>query len=255
MCKSRLISLYNIHLTFDRTHFSRLAATDPVWRLIQNHEDVPYRVYDMPHKIFNSWTRTPGFKEINDPSLRGLLHADRLLSLQSLIFSRPLITETLILEQGSEVAKTDIEHRQAFEESFKRNKNKHSRKYSHSTVKPGAVSAVASADSKDVHAGFKVENAAKKAMAPNTLKEMRKELDQSLAKLEKEEGEGEIASVNTESNAVSGSAPSVLLRSSVLAGVAVGSSASSKLNYIINEVGSISEMFTFSFIRTTSNRS
>ncbi|EKM82385.1 hypothetical protein AGABI1DRAFT_67996 [Agaricus bisporus var. burnettii JB137-S8] len=218
---SRNMPPEDIQLLQEAFRHVRLAATDPVWRSIQNHEDVPYRVYDIPHKIFNSWTRTPGFKEINDPSLRGLLHADRLLSLQSLIFSRPLITETLILEQGSEVAKTDIEHRQAFEESFKRNKNKHSRKYSHSTVKPGAV-----------------ENAAKKAMAPNTLKEMRKELDQSLAKLEKEEGEGEgeIASVNTESNAVSGSAPSVLLRSSVLAGVAVGSSASSKLNYIINEV-------------------
>lgn len=195
------------------------------------HEDVPYRVYKMSHKIFDAWTRTPGAHPANDPTLVGFLHADRLLKLHDLIISRPLMSEDLVVEQGAEVAKTDMELRKAFEEAYKRNKNKHNRKYTHSNTKPDAT---------EVHAGFMVENAAKKAAAPGTLKEMRKELDQSLARLEKdEEDEDSIPAVpapNDGPDTSTGNVPSVLVRSSVLADVFVGSSASSKLNYIIQEV-------------------
>ncbi|KXN91423.1 DNA repair protein rad5 [Leucoagaricus sp. SymC.cos] len=182
----------DIQLVRDAFHHIQLAAADQLWRQIQTHEDIPYRVYKMSERIHNAWSRTLGLDSQAESHFTGMVHADRLLKLQSLITAQPLMSEDLLIEQGAEVAKTDMEH----------------------------------------------QNAAKKAAAPDTLKEMRKELDQSLAKLERDEEEDNstgVAAVTSNANA-GGNVPSVLLGSSVLADVVMGSSASSKLNYIINEV-------------------
>lgn len=209
------------------------------------HEDIPYRIYNMPEKIFNAWTRTPGSPHITgNATLVGFLHADRLLKLYNLIVTRPLMKGDAIVEQGLEVAKTDMELRKAFEEAYKR-KNKHNnRKYT--SVNPTA-GGTAKSDATEVHAEFMVENAVKKALASDTLKEMRKELGESLAKLERDEEEEGGSSAHADTNdtitgtspgsgTTSAPVPSVLVRSSPLAKVIVGSSASSKLNYIIDEV-------------------
>ncbi|KAF9449589.1 hypothetical protein P691DRAFT_702942 [Macrolepiota fuliginosa MF-IS2] len=229
----------DIQLVEEAFRHIQIAASDPLWRRIQTHEDVPYRIYKMSRTVFNAWTRTPESSSPTNPTLIGLLHADRLLKLHDLITSRPLASKDVIIQQGAEVAETDMELRKAFEDTYKRSKNKHNRKYTHVGTKPGAA---AGSDATEVHAGFMVENAAKKAAAPDTLKEMRKELDQSLAKLEKDDDDdvkGDTSAAPGPTDSVdpsTGSAPSVLLRSSVLADVVVGSSNSSKLNYIINEV-------------------
>jgi hypothetical protein len=219
---------------------SQLAAADQVWRLIQTHEDIPYRVYQMPPRILNAWSRSPGLEHTVDSVIPSLVHADRLLKLLSLVIARPLISEDLLVQKGTEVARMDLELRKAFEESYQKNKNKPSRKYSQGSSKAGAAT---SSEAAEVHAGFMVETAAKKAAAPDTLKEMRKELDQSLARLERDEDddssvEGGTVTGSSETRVTNAldSVPSVLVQSSVLANVVVGSSASSKLNYIINEV-------------------
>ncbi|KAJ3576884.1 hypothetical protein NP233_g125 [Leucocoprinus birnbaumii] len=227
----------DIQLVRDALHHVQLAASDPLWRIFQTHEDIPYRVSGMPDRILEAWSRTPGAARADETGLAGMVHADRLLKLQSLVTSRPLMSEDLLVEQGADVAEADLELREAFEKAWKRNKNK--RKYTQSNSKAGAVT---SSEATEVHAGFMVENAAKKAAAPDTLKEMRKELDQSLARLEQDEPEGDSATKGTEASTAEvnasalGGAPSALLRSSVLANTFLKSSASSKLNYIINEV-------------------
>jgi hypothetical protein len=189
----------------------------------------------MSKKILDAWTRTTRVEETDNSTLTGLVHADRLLKLRKLVTSKPLIKEDLLVQQGAKVAKADRKLRADFE-SCKRNKSRHNK---------GNIKAVVamSSDIAEAHTGFMVENAAKKAAAMDTLKAMRKELNQSLAKLQRDD-ENESSTSTRAVTDVSGfgvgtsseNAPSVLLRKSVLANVAVGSSASSKLNYIINEV-------------------
>jgi SNF2 family DNA or RNA helicase len=78
------------------------------------------------------------------------------------------------------------------------------------------------------------ENAAKRARDPSTLKEMKKELDVAIARLDNAEDEDLLmrSSNSTESYGI----PISLSATSLLGKTRLRSSTSSKLNYIINEV-------------------
>jgi hypothetical protein len=71
------------------TFYREVAAKDPLWCAIQPHEDVPFRVTGMGAAVFEAWTRG----ELRDrPRAHDLMHANRLSALRSLVRKRPLIT-------------------------------------------------------------------------------------------------------------------------------------------------------------------
>lgn len=204
----------------------KLASEDQLWRSVQDHEDIPYRVYQMNEQVYHAWSRTPGCRLESDPNFRGFLHADRLLKIYGLILHRPLIPEELLVTEGMKVNIKDRAARKAYLESQKRKSNKshHHR----------------SARSHDDAFSQMVDSAMKKAAAPETLKEMQKELDTSMA-LENIADDDECSSTPIPTPApASGQSGlpllSDLVRNSPLVNVRIGSSASNKLNYIINEV-------------------
>ncbi|KAF5386941.1 hypothetical protein D9615_001552 [Tricholomella constricta] len=202
-----------------------LAAQDPLWRAMQGHEDVPYRVFGIGRRIFEAWTRTPQPEPSFIQSLVGFIHSDRLLKMQDLIIHRPRISEDAFIEQGGRVATDDQLLRRLYIESQKGKDRKSTQK-----VKP---------HQEEINAGLKAEDAAKKARDPTTLKEMKKDLDIAMTRMNDLEGEedhlGQPGASLTASHAFGFHGGSIL-STSLLGSVRLGSTASSKLNYIINEV-------------------
>lgn len=73
------------------------AAKDPLWRAMQHHEDVPFRVTGMNAAVFEAWTRG----RLKDRSrAHDLMHANRLCELRALVRSRPLMDLARLVEEG-----------------------------------------------------------------------------------------------------------------------------------------------------------
>lgn len=196
------------------------AAKDPLWRTMQGHEDVPYRTYGIERVIFDAWTRTPLLEPCYNGSVSGFMHADRLLKIRDVIISRPRISQENLIELGYSVASKDRQLRRQFQESQKGSHRKAGRK------------AVAHQD--DSNAIMMAGTAAKKARDPETIKEMKKELDVAIARLDNPEGED--FPLQSSKSPKSLAIPSSLLATSLLGLTRLGSTTSTKLNYIINEV-------------------
>jgi hypothetical protein len=204
---------------------SRLALEDPLWKLMQAHEDVPYRVYQMKDDIYHAWTRTAGSEPSCKSEQTGFLHADRLLKLYDILKNKPLISQPALIELGHRVSIRDQAFRKAYEESLRKRKGRRNTKHNEE-FNSSSQSQMA-------------DNFAKKASATDTLKEMQKELDATLARLAKDEDETEQNSTvehNSMQPQVKRPMLSNLAAASPLATTRIGPSASSKLNYIINEV-------------------
>lgn len=190
---------------------------------MQSYEDVPYRVFNLVQSVFDAWTRIPG-REPNSTKQTGFLHADRLLELHDMVIQRPLIREEAMVEWGEAVVTRDQAFRKASEESMR--KSKAGKKTKHHGAGENQSSSILT------------NNFAKKASSPNILKEIQTELDVTLARLS---SEGEAVPGTAINNSMSSSSSvfgrtSTLLASSPLTRMRIGSSASTKLNYIINEV-------------------
>ncbi|KAF8969663.1 SNF2 family N-terminal domain-containing protein [Flammula alnicola] len=199
----------------------RLAIEDPLWRHMQHHEDVPYRVFDLNERVYKAWTRTPEPEPDSGPRQTGFMHADRLLKLYDMVVQKPLIKEDAMIGWGEMVVTRDHVFRKAYEESL-RKKGKGRKKAKHSD---DLTSTSQMAD-----------NFAKKASAADTLRDMQKELDATMARLQRDELEDGGSSSSPPQLGSPTKRPSNLIASSPLAKMRIGSSASTKLNYIINEV-------------------
>lgn len=191
------------------------ALKDPLWKLMQCHEDIPYRVFDMNQRIYQQWSRTVGSEPGSATNQRGFLHADRLLKLRNIVINEPLTNEAKLVEWGKFVTKNDLHFHQLYEESQRRkNKGQVERRHTNGLAllenwmpdsfarKPGA-------------------RGIQKALELVSQKEMEDENDETPW----------ILSIDKQLHY-----PSPLLASSPVRDVRVGPSASSKLNYIINEV-------------------
>lgn len=202
---------------------SELASEDPLWRAMQMHEDIPYRVFNMVQPVFDAWTRTPDMGLDQSTDQTGFLHADRLLKLHDMLIQRPLIPQNAMVEWGQTVAVRDQAFRKAYEESLRKGKD---RKKTNLNI------------SGDHHpSGSQLVNGiAKKASAADTLKAIQTELNITLARLSSEDATGSAPTTTamSTSSSVFGLTPA-LVASSPLAKMRIGSSVSTKLNYIINE--------------------
>ncbi|KAF9532907.1 SNF2 family N-terminal domain-containing protein [Crepidotus variabilis] len=222
----------------------QLAMDDPIWIAMQNHEDVPYRVFDMIQPVFNAWTRTPGIEPCSPADQSGFLHADRLQKLYQMVLQKPLIQENAMIEWGHAVAVRD----EAFRRAYNYSTNKKMKSSSGSTKKKGKQDGHGHNENSTGSSGsLMVDSFAKKASATDTLREMQKELDATMARLatEGEDGDGEVgasgynaaySSPAVRNVTTSPQKLSTLAVSSPLARVKIGSSGSTKLNYIIHEV-------------------
>ena len=219
---------------------------------MQFHEDVPYRVYNLPDSTYQAWTRTAGRDpSLLDPSHAGFLHADRLISLRELVLKKPLIDISRITEVGQTVSLRDTAFRKLYDEK----ERKKSRKSRHGRRSGGG----GSSGSTDTWAEDRSSSSqlamvfAKKASAMETLVAMQKELDAVMTLQEEEANLGEGAPIITDGgggptltaktqaaiahlNSSMGRTSSALLAKSPLAVTMVGRSASTKLNYILQEI-------------------
>ncbi|KAJ7772943.1 SNF2 family N-terminal domain-containing protein [Mycena maculata] len=206
-------SLQDLQLLNDALHHLELAAADPLWRALQAHEDVAYRLYDLKRSIFEAWSRTAQSVDPNDASLCGYIHPDRLRALRMFVLAKPLTSEEALVELGKYTAEQDAQRRKAYEESLKGRKSRSARNPPESTSQ------------------IKANQAAKKAAEPSVVKEMQQELENAVRRS---------AGLDTPMphiplpSYVGRMSP--LVSSSPIASTQVGSSASSKLNFIINEV-------------------
>ena len=190
---------------------------------MQAHEDVPYRVFHMKDDVYHAWTRIPGPEPSCNSDQTGFIHADRLLKLYDILQKKPLISQPALIELGHRVGIRDQAFRRAYDESLRKRKGrkntKHNEEFNSSSQSQMA------------------ENFAKKASATETLREMQRELDAALAQLAKDEDDSEPNPavdhnlIQPQLNRLSN-----LAAASPLATTRIGPSASSKLNYIINEV-------------------
>lgn len=189
---------------------------------------MPYHISRLNPQIFDAWTRTPD-KDPGTPMMNGFLHVDRILKLHDYVVGRPLAQADVIVKEGQRIAEEDRELRRIHTESQKRSKkNKGSSK---------RVIQI-----QDEHPSELADNAAKKAGALDTLREMQKELNLSFSRLEGDnERDSRISSTPSTSRQPglpSTSGYSEILSSSPFANVRIGHSVSSKINWIINEVKS-----------------
>lgn len=173
---------------------------------MQEHEDVPYRVSHISDDVYQTWTRThtPDSEPSCNPNQDRFIHPDRLLGMRNALKERPLISPPELINLGR---LTEV-----IEETF-------GRECDQSQLEKKA---------------WKIgDKFAKKASKPETLKEMQRTLDTALARLAEDEGDSDL-----EGNSNFGQPPQVDLLSaaSFLATTRIGGSASSKLNFIINEV-------------------
>ncbi|KAK0463570.1 uncharacterized protein EV420DRAFT_1618586 [Desarmillaria tabescens] len=194
---NRNASQEDLELITQAIEHIQLAADDKTWRNIQDHVE--------------RWTRIPGVQSQDGShnTFAGLMHPDRLVTMRNTISQQPLITVGRMLELGTAIAERDHAKQLLFTESTKKmdlRKRKASR----------------------------LHEDAKKAASPEKLREMKKELDAALSRLERLEKED--ADPLDAGPRTLPEVPSVLLSRSPFRHIRIKDSASSKLNYIINEV-------------------
>jgi len=179
--------------------------------------DVPYRVRGLQQTIFDAWTRMPQQENTHDKSQTGFIHADRLLKMQQLVIQRPRISEGSLIENGESVAAYDLHVNQ---QMIKREK---SSKKSGKHLEDAASSLLAT-------------DAIKRATDANNLKEMQKDLEAALARRNDLEDDEDLDAAPLSTMTWTGYHGGSLLSTSLLGNVRLGCTASTKLNYIMNEV-------------------
>ncbi|KAF7302336.1 Helicase C-terminal domain-containing protein [Mycena chlorophos] len=196
-----------------------IAFNDPLWRAIQTHEDVPYLVSNLSVEIYEAWSRTA------KPSLaansQAYIHPDRARKLRELMIRQPLASEELVCQVGQQTAKEDAEWREHYQEVERRKSKGKGR--TGGKERTAAASMLRKAKS---------TQAVKDASDASTVQAMQKELKEAIeAEMELELDLG-LRTVERTATVV----PSVLLAQSHIAKTRLGTTASSKLNFIIQEV-------------------
>ncbi|KIJ69192.1 hypothetical protein HYDPIDRAFT_179066 [Hydnomerulius pinastri MD-312] len=101
----RHVSSEDIELLKQALSHAAVAAKDDLWRAMQHHEDVPFRVTGLDPGIFGAWTRAG----LSTSQEIDLMHPNRLIDLRSTIRRRPLITKDKLVDEGNSLNKEESE--------------------------------------------------------------------------------------------------------------------------------------------------
>lgn len=178
------------------------AAKDEIWRAVQPHVDIPFKISGLDSAVFEAWTRS-GLRD----SSRSIdvIHPDRLMNLRSLVRKNPLISRDELIEEGNIL---DLNEKRTMA-----SKSINSRK-----AKRGAKQAKEMA--KEVQGTIEV--------LKKRVERMNRCDDDELEDCQGGDRVNHVASTEV--------AAARVTRSSPLSGVKVGPSLSTKLNYILSEV-------------------
>jgi hypothetical protein len=181
----------------------------------------------MPRPLSEAWTRVElkmghsNLERFSQDSLPMVfMHPDRLIKLREMVLGRPLISTESLIQWGRDVDEEDRQRRRWYLEHQKLLKNKRD---------------------KDNDSHSSTIDSVRKIVAPDKMKEVQKELlvaqKRRNALADESDGISAPGSITVESTPTTDDATKAsLLFSSPLAGVRVGQTASSKLNYILNDV-------------------
>lgn len=182
----------------------------------------------MPRPLSEAWTRVElkmghsNLERFSQDSLPMVfMHPDRLIKLREMVLGRPLISTESLIQWGRDVDEEDRQRRRWYLEHqklLKKNKRDKDNDSHSSTI-----------------------DSFRKIVAPDKMKEVQKELlvaqKRRNALADESDGISAPGSITVESTPTTDDATKAsLLSSSPLAGVRVGQTASSKLNYILNDV-------------------
>ncbi|GBE90165.1 hypothetical protein SCP_1900140 [Sparassis crispa] len=218
--QKRNTSIIDIKLMTRALEHVRIAAVDPIWRSLQAQPDVLHRISGMPKAIYEVCTVLPASTFSSDVYL---ITSERLIDLRKFLYLQPLARTERIIEWAQH-ANEELQHRIAFaQETMK--VTKRARKPSSSKQQLMMLKQGESKEKKDeMHKEWEAVRAKLKALAEddgydrgNHMSSRNGVEDHSLTRRH--------------------GVRARFLSSSPLAGMQIGNSTSSKLNYILNEVG------------------
>ncbi|KAF9076323.1 P-loop containing nucleoside triphosphate hydrolase protein [Rhodocollybia butyracea] len=205
------ISDSDLFLAQRALHHIDMALQTHLWRQIQFHVYIPYQVSKIPLSIRTAWSR------LSQSQPEGLIHSDRLIKLREKVTSSPLITEEKLCSLGTEISEADLLDRrlgEELEEKTSRRKGKSARQHAAAGISMGTTD--------------KSPSSARRNESAVRIAEMQQELHARREAMANEEKASTTIRIPESS--------SVLLRQSPLAEARVVKTASSKLNFIIEEV-------------------
>lgn len=206
--------------------YRRLAASDTTWKETHLHEDVPYRVYNLDEDIFRSWTRTSPERGMFPCS--GIIHCDRLIRMRDEILARPLMSKQDLLQEGVMITEQDKLIRKSLktQRSIKRGDCSTRSSTTHEAESSGKRSALATS-----------KGQVDQAKVQEVHRELQIALDRKEALDAAEDSKLLVSSQHSILwNTCQNTGLSTRLRFSPLGRVSFGLSASSKLDFILNEV-------------------
>ncbi|KIY50719.1 hypothetical protein FISHEDRAFT_37708 [Fistulina hepatica ATCC 64428] len=223
----------DIDLLTDAITHSALAGEDREWRAVQQHSDhhIPFRVAEMTEDVYKAWCRAETGETCTASKF---LHADRIIELRKLVKGRPLINAADLAVYGQVSDSADQQQEILAEELLRKKQDKSSYPVSQSKDQPtSAIRTLMPHQTGENRQALK--DARKKA-----IEEMQAELRgnmERLKRLEQSVVDGALGTLIAMPARRTESSPlSPLVASSPIARVKILNSASSKLNYIINEV-------------------
>ncbi|RDX46999.1 hypothetical protein OH76DRAFT_1465208 [Lentinus brumalis] len=193
----------------------RSAIDDPVWVALQRHYHAFHRVKKLPPQVFDAWSMFDEHARTICTEL--LLPPMALLKLRDFIMAHPLRPLPGIIEMGHTVVEEERRWKE-LEELHTRLKKKGSKER---RPKNEAANSLGSL---------------KRATAEKKLEELRREYYAVAARLSSADTGDEGAPVQKDDASSQRKVASTLLRLSPVAGVRIGNSTSTKLDYILNEV-------------------
>ncbi|KAI0313126.1 SNF2 family N-terminal domain-containing protein [Amylostereum chailletii] len=195
----------------------QIAVEDAAWNAIQIYFDLamPFRVTNIPTSVFNAWDKLaiPAQLSPDTDMCDGIMFASHLNHLRDFVLGRPLCSTSSLVEEGRSQALADEEFI-LWQSSGKKGKKRQRGEKSRREV-------------------AKATETARKAEAPETVKEIQRELQVAQARKDRRVEDGLL---DMPDFIAPGTSRQPLLSNSPLATTRVQYSSSSKLNFILSEV-------------------